>query len=183
MDVFYVDAAGEFESESTIELVGHDELRAESQQNGEHEQLRRQFPEGLTRYGQECSYADLRTVTSPITIAREWVFELHRQNNFASYVPSRFQSAFVYETLQGAKRHARSTLSEGAYEIYAVDVDDPSGPYYTGFLGGSTIPELMALAESYWEGIPHQNGVRQYLVEPPIELGTHVDTVAVRPDG
>lgn len=177
MELFHVDPAGTLDPGTYVELLGPEAVAPDGQDAA---RIAERFPDGLSRYGSECAFADLTTTDFPAAIVREWMFEFYRQSNYSEYIPSRFQTLFAYENPGSAKQHARQTFGPGTYEIYRVEAADPSGPYYTGFFEGGTIPEMMAFARSYWEEVPHQRGEREYLIELPVEIGEWIDTVEVR---
>ncbi len=178
MRLWYVDPTGQRAEGETVSLQAHEQLMSAETAHDGFQTIQERFAEGLSELGAECVYADFQTVTNPAAIMREWIFEITRRSRYADYVPSRFQSLRAYETRHDATQQARQTLPTGAYGIFELDVDEPSGPFFTGHLQGTTVPDMMYHAEAYWDGIPHAAGTREYLLKAPVTLDQQDGTVS-----
>lgn len=177
MELFHVDLHGHCEEGEELTKADTDNVLPEDDFAPGADIVRDRFPDGLTEYGVQCVLADIDTHPDPAAITREWIFEFIRQSNYGHYVPSRFQAIKAYETPKAARNFVQRNYPPGVYEVYIVEPEDPSGPYYTGHLQGSTVPAMMDHAQSYWEGIPYKEGEREYLSTLPMNIGDHVETI------
>lgn len=136
------------------------------------------FPDGLSDEGLRWAAMDLREDKQSLAVIREWLVELARRSGYDDH-PSRFQSLIGYETRKSARRAAHHRGRAQAYDIFLLTDVTADGPFYARHRSGTTVPEILGTAPAYWEGTPHREGEREYLIRCPVELDDRVMTVDV----
>lgn len=102
-------------------------------------------------------YLDIKFPPQLLFMLREQTFELIRLKHF-SEKPSRFNSAFVFETLEQA-RNFKANENRIFDLIYKVELTDPGKPLHLGCMrliqlptNGNILPQLEKNAKLYWRG-------------------------------
>lgn len=180
MIAYHIDRSRTLEAGKTIELIkpiSGDPLIDDS--------MGKQFPEGLSHFGMryyarqgasmfdengQFNSKELPAINSYLI---DNVFELERRIKFSG-MPSRMQSIFATETLDGAKEWLKRLPRNGDVTIWEIEFNHANyarldSNWLKGEVNNMSFLAMSYFANGYWTGSPYTEGSHyELLVQLPV---------------